>query len=91
MYLAEKSLKHKKYKYAFLIVSSIIEAYKESKYEDKQEIVVIEYNTIATIIRIANRKGSKTLKIEIQKWIDCMRDKKYYNDIYLEDMLEMIK
>lgn len=89
--LAEKSLEHKKYHYAFLIGSSIIEAYKDSKYEDKQKVVFINYNTFATIIRIANRKGSKTLKAEIQKWIDCLKDKNYYDDIYLEDMIEMTK
>ncbi len=89
--LAEKSLEYKKYQYAFLIVASVIEAYKDSKYEDKQKVVFINYNTFATIIRIANRKGNKTLQAGIQKWIASLKDKNYYDDIYLEDMIEMTK
>lgn len=89
--LAEKSLEYKKYQYAFLIVASIIEAYKDSQYEDKQKVVFINYNTFATIIRIAKRKGNKTLQAGIQKWIESLKNKNYYDDIYLEDMIEMIK
>ena len=89
--LAEKALRCQKYNYAFLIISSIIDAYKDSQYEDEERKIFNYYNTFAAIIRIANRKGNKKLKAKIQKWIEVIKGKNYYDDMYLEDMIEMIK
>lgn len=87
--LAKKSLENRKYMYAFKIVSSIIEAYMESECED-DEIVTDKFHFFTTIIRIAKRKGNKNVKAEIEEWIKKMKEKEYYNDIYFEDLIEMI-
>lgn len=42
-------------------------------------------------IRIAYRKGNDELKSEIQEWINKYKDKNYYDDIFLEDMILSIK
>lgn len=89
--MARSALENGKYKYTFIISSSIIDAAKESGYSDNQEIILNSYNKIGMFIRIAYRKGDSKLKTEIQKWIKKCEDKNYYNDIFLEDMIIGIK
>lgn len=89
--MARSALENGKYKYTFVIASSIIDAAKEAKYSDEQEIILNNYNKIGMFIRIAYRKGDSKLKAEIQKWIKKCENKNYYNDIFLEDMIIGIK
>lgn len=89
--LAKSSLENGKYNYTFLILSSIIDAAKESEYVDDTELLLDNYNKIGTFIRIAYRKGTDELKSEIEQWIQKYNEKKFYNDIYLEDIIVNIK
>lgn len=89
--LAKSALENGKYDYTFLILSSIIDAAKESAYTDDKDVLLDNYNKIGTFIRIAYRKGTDKLKIEIEQWIQKYNDKNFYNDIYLEDMMMSIK
>lgn len=89
--MARSSLENGKYKYTFIITSSIIDAAKESGYCDDEEIILNRYNKIGMFIRIAYRKGNDELKEEIQKWIQKYEEKNYYDDIFLEDMIIGIK
>lgn len=89
--LARKSVERGKYSYAFDIVSAIIDAAKESGFEDSQDIVFNEYGKMGMIIRIAYRKGNKTVKNKINKWVEKITENEYYNDIYLEDMILTIR
>lgn len=91
MRLARKNVENGKYSYAFDIVSAIIDAAKESDFEDDEDILFDEYGKMGMIIRIAYRKGNKTVKKNINKWIDKIKDNACYNDIFLEDMILTIK
>lgn len=53
--------------------------------------VIIEYGKMGMIIRIAYRKGNKTVKKNINNWIEKIKDNDCYNDIFLEDMILTIK
>ncbi|MEG2311191.1 MAG: hypothetical protein RSB72_00625 [Bacilli bacterium] len=86
-----RQFENKNYSYAFTIISSIIDSFKESNYNDKCEIITNEYIKLGTLIRISYRKGDDTLKNNIDKWINNIESKEYYNDIYLEDMILSIK
>ncbi len=85
--IAKVSLENGKYKYTFTIASAIIDAFKESRYVDSEEIILNNYNKIGTFIRIAYRKGDKEVKSEIKEWIERYEKNNYYDDIYLEDMI----
>lgn len=89
--LAKSALENGKYNYTFLILSSIIDSAKESGYTDDKELLLDNYNKIGTFIRIAYRKGTDELKLEIEQWIQKYNNKNFYNDIYLEDMMMSIK
>lgn len=85
--IAKLSLENGKNRYTFIITSAIIDAFKETKYIDSEGIMLNNYNTIGTFIRIAYRKGNEELKNEINEWIAKYENNNYYNDIYLEDMI----
>lgn len=89
--IAKSSLENGKYRYTFVISSSIIDAAKDSNYCDSDEILLNNYSKIGMFIRIAYRKGNDELKSEIQEWINKYKDKNYCDDIFLEDMILSIK
>lgn len=88
--LAKSALENNKYKYTFTITSCIIDAGKESGFNDCNEILLDKYNKIGMFIRISYRKGNDELKKEIEEWIKKYEEKNYYDDIYLEDMILQI-
>lgn len=88
--LAKLSLENEKYRNTFVISSAIIDALKDVGILSNDKLLN-SYNLIEIFIRIAYRKGNKKLKLEIEQWIEKYEKKKYYNDIYLEDMIIRIK
>lgn len=89
--IAKSSLENAKYRYTFIITSSIIDAAKDSEYSDCDEILLNNYSKIGMFIRIAYRKGNDDLKFEIQEWLNKYKEKNYCDDIFLEDMIINIK
>lgn len=96
---ARRSLLAKKYSYAFLIASAIIDAvcdvYNEEDYEDEyqyyEEILEDAYYALGIVSRISYRKGNKALKNRIKKWTDNIIQKDYCKNQYLEDMILTLK
>lgn len=89
--LAKLSLENEKYEYVFKICSAIIDASKDTKYNDVNEILLNGYSKIGTFLRISYRKGNKNLKNKMDQWIKNYENQNYYNDIYLEDMIIWIR
>lgn len=87
---AKESLEMGKYEYTFNIISSVTDAVVESKYDYNEEYIFEKYSILATFLRVAYKKGNTKLKEKIKKWIKKYENNKYYNDIYIEDMLSNI-
>lgn len=68
---------------AFLIIKSIIEVY-----HDLDLIKIIDdFPIIGMFLRVCYRKSCKETKSLIQKYLNQLTSNKFYNDLYLEDIV----
>lgn len=75
-----------KYEESFKIIKAMIEAnYAATKYNESR--LTSFYPNLAMYLRVTSRKGNEILKEEIKNWIKSLEEKKYYNDVYLEDFI----
>lgn len=85
----------KDYEYAFLILSTIIDALFETKKNimvniDTEKLMDI-YLKLGTYVRICYRKSNDELKAQIKQWIAKFENEQFNGDAYLEDFLLSIK
>ena len=72
---------------SFKIVKSIIEAYHDSNRLNFDDYVFELINKLGMILRITWRKATDDIKEEIKEWIGNLKNKAYYNNYYLEDLI----
>lgn len=79
------------FKEAFKILKSIIEAYNDAERLNNDEFIINEFANLGILFRIICRKSNEKLEKNIKSWINDLRNKNYYNNLYLEDMVETSK
>lgn len=88
-YLSEikEQIAKQKYDESFKIIKAIVEAYNDTNKinEDNELIEVIPQ--LAMYLRVTSRKGSEELKEKIKTWMMRVQEKKYYDNVYIEDAL----
>jgi len=88
---AKRYVEKERYDEAFDIIESIIKVYVDLEIEDVYNELPNIYPSIGMYMRIVYRKCDSKLKNKINKWIKEFESKKYYNNIYLEDIILTIK
>lgn len=86
-YIIKDLINSEKYEEAFLVIKAFIEVANDTKHFEKIEIGINKYSEIALFLRIIFRKSDRMLQSEIEEWLDKLRENKYYNSLYLEDMI----
>lgn len=86
-YIIKDLINGEKYEEAFLVIKAFIEVANDTKHFEKIEIGINKYSEIALFLRIIFRKSDRILQSEIEEWLDKLRENKYYNSLYLEDMI----
>lgn len=86
-YIIKDLINSEKYEEAFLVIKAFIEVANDTKHFEKIEIGINKYSDIALFLRIIFRKSDRILQSEIEEWLDKLRKNKYYNSLYLEDMI----
>lgn len=76
---------------SFKIIKSIIEAYNDANRLNFDSYVFDMINKLGMMLRIAYRKGTDEVKVDIEKWIEKLQSKSYYNNYYLEDIALSLK
>lgn len=83
---------HNNYSQAFIIIRALIDAYyrveKHSSLEFIEEGLIVK---LAMYLRIIYRKISEYERIIINEWVIELKEKEFYDDVYLEDMILTIK
>jgi Arc/MetJ family transcription regulator len=79
------------YEEAFKIVKAIVEAYNDSDSLSHSMETADALLALEMPLRIAYRKGNTKLKSNITNWLRKVKNKKYYENYYLEDIIERIK
>lgn len=72
---------------SFKIAKSIIEAYNDTNRLNFDDYVFDMINKLGMILRITYRKAPAEVKEDIIKWAEELREKAYYNNYYLEDII----
>ena len=75
----------------FKIVKSIIESFNDSNRLNKYDNIFDIISSAGVLLRITYRKADLNLKKEIDEWSTKMKNEKYYNNYYLEDMIITLK
>jgi|GEM_PF-817473 len=86
-YIIKDLINSEKYEEAFFVIKAFIEVANDTKHFEKIEIGINKYSEIALFLRIIFRKSDRILQSEIEEWLDKLRKNKYYNSLYLEDMI----
>jgi len=86
-YIIKDLINSEKYEEAFFVIKAFIEVANDTKHFEKIEIGINKYSDIALFLRIIFRKSDRILQSEIEEWLDKLRKNKYYNSLYLEDMI----
>ena len=86
-YIIKDLINSEKYEEAFFVIKAFIEVANDTKHFEKIEIGISKYSDIALFLRIIFRKSDRILQSEIEEWLDKLRENKYYNSLYLEDMI----
>ena len=76
---------------SFKIIKATVEAYHDSNYLNFDDRIIELFSPIGICLRTAYKKGNDLLKEEINDWIKHVEDENYYNNFYLQDMLESVK
>lgn len=84
----EEYITSKEYNNAFDIIKAIINAFIDTEALDT---IVDIFPKMGMFLRISYRKGNKTLKDNIDKWIKELEQEDYYNNVYLEDVILSVK
>lgn len=79
------------YKEAFYAIKSIIEAANDTKVLNKWNDLIDNFPTIGMILRIIYRKSDNNVKVEIDEWLEKLKNNNYYDSLYLEDIVLTIK
>lgn len=72
---------------SFIIIKSIIEAYKDSSIINKDNHIIEKFPYIGLALRVIYRKSDNQTKLEINEWISKLELDNYYNNLYLEDIV----
>ena len=89
-YIIKDLINSEKYEEAFLVIKAFIEVANDTKHFEKIEIGINKYSDIALFLRMIYRKSDNILKEKIEEWLEKIRKNKYYNSLYLEDMIVSI-
>ena len=89
-YIIKDLINGEKYEEAFLVIKAFIEVANDTKHFEKIEIGINKYSDIALFLRMIYRKSDNILKEKIEEWLEKIRKNKYYNSLYLEDMIVSI-
>ncbi len=76
--------------YAFLVIKAIINAIKDSKFVIDDDMIN-KFLKIGVYLRIIYKKCDSSLKQEIDAWILEVENNKYYDNIYLMDIILSLK
>lgn len=79
------------YEEAFKIVKAIVEAYNDTDSLSHSMETADALLALEMPLRISYRKGNVKLKSNITNWLRKVKNKKYYNNYYLEDIIGRIK
>ena len=79
------------YEEAFKIVKAIVEAYNDTDSLSHSMETADALLALEMPLRISYRKGNTKLKSNINNWLRKVKNKKYYENYYLEDIIERIK
>lgn len=88
MWDVEEKVDKKDFEEAFNIIKALLDAYSET---NKLSAISDYYEKIGMYLRIIHRRGKKELIKEVDKYLDGLKNKDYFNNVYLEDALETIK
>ncbi len=75
---------------AFKIIKSIIEAFYKANILD-DDFLNNNFNKIGMYLRIIYRKSNLFTRDIMDKWVSELKEKNYYNNLYLEDIILSIK
>lgn len=89
-YIIKDLINSEKYEEAFFVIKAFIEIANDTKHFEKIEIIINKYSDIALFLRMIYRKADNILKEKIEEWLEKIRKNKYYNSLYLEDMIVSI-
>lgn len=89
-YIIKDLINSEKYEEAFFVIKTFIEVANDTKHFEKIEIIINKYSDIALFLRMIYRKSDNILKEKIEEWLEKIRKNKYYNSLYLEDMIVSI-
>ena len=89
-YIIKDLINSEKYEEAFFVIKAFIEVANDTKHFEKIEIIINKYSDIALFLRMIYRKSDNILKEKIEEWLEKIRKNKYYNSLYLEDMIVSI-
>lgn len=87
----KKYIKAFEFEEAFKIVRAIINAFIDSKRIGDNEYLVEKMPMIGMYIRVINRKANEELKKKIFEWITYLEQNNYFDNLYLEDAIEISK
>ena len=74
----------------FKIIRAIINAYADNDKLNFDDYIITEFPTLGMLLRIINRKGNERTKQDVLSWMLELKSENYYNNLYLEDIVEMI-
>ena len=80
----DKYISNNNYTESFKIIKSIIESYNDTNKLDTITEYILKLNIF---IRIIYRKSKTNTKKEINNYLKHLKNKKYYNNLYLEDIV----
>ena len=75
---------------SFKIIIAIINAYADTNKLNFDSYIVEQFPTLGMFLRIINRKGNERTKIDMDSWLVELKSLNYHNNLYLEDIVEMI-
>ena len=76
---------------SFKILRSIINAYNDTNKLNFDTYIINQFPTLGMLLRIINRKCDEKTKQDIHSWIVELENENYYNNLYLEDIVAMMK
>lgn len=88
MWDVEEKVDKKDYEEAYNIIKAVLDAYSDT---NKLSDISDYYQKIAMYLRIIHRRGDNKLIKDVDKYLDELKKKKYFDNVYLEDALETIK
>lgn len=87
---AQNYLENQNYKQVIKIITAIINAYRDNKCL-KSDILINNLPKIGMYLRITLRKCNQNDKKNIKLWLKELEENNYYKNIYLEDIIHLLK